>query len=667
MWTGLASGPRGLCALPGLLANNCRIDRDLVLSGMTITGDMEARPWSKVRAGVWLGEAEIGGSFAARGTHILPVGGLAIHADRLRVEGAIMLADGFRATGEVRLAGARVTGSLDLIGAEFAPPNGRALTLTSAAVGGSLYVLESAITGEPCRIRGRMELNHTTIGGTFFIRNGELTAPPAGVGGQSYNVASSVARTFLVAPRLEVRGALQIEGDTVIHGGLLLQGAQLRGGLKLEGVVSNPGDVAIDLAQAELAVVEATDAAFEGTMILDNAEIGGPARFDRTSFTSPKGHRCLSAVGVQVGGDVRLVGITAAGGSVNLRGASIGGVVDAADASIENPGDKTLNLHMARIAGNVRLCGKFRSVGLVVLNRMVVDGWLRADGATMEWRTAAIDPPGESNPRSVAVEALAAVIRSGMRLGWTVVAGGVDLSDTTTTALADRPDVDWPTKSYLGGFRYERFAPVSWQNGSDVVDAPTRITWLSRLQPFDPRAWQTLATVLRTAGDRDGADSVEVAALRHARSGRPAVARILDKLFDTTVRYGFRPQRAIYVLLALITAVTITLYLPVVRNQMRATDDNAVLFDPSGTRPTPDGDARLNACGDGKVRCLNPFFYAVDTVVPLIDLHQRSTWYPVDERHGPWLEWWLNICTILGWLASTVFALSFTRLGRTAL
>jgi hypothetical protein len=28
------------------------------------------------------------------------------------------------------------------------------------------------------------------------------------------------------------------------------------------------------------------------------------------------------------------------------------------------------------------------------------------------------------------------------------------------------------------------------------------------------------------------------------------------------------------------------------------------------------------------------------------------------------MEWWLNLCTVLGWVASTIFALSFTRLGR---
>ncbi|MFD0523683.1 hypothetical protein [Paractinoplanes durhamensis] len=133
-------------------------------------------------------------------------------------------------------------------------------------------------------------------------------------------------------------------------------------------------------------------------------------------------------------------------------------------------------------------------------------------------------------------------------------------------------------------------------------------------------------------------------------------------LQDVTVRYGFRPQRALYLLLALLAAVTVALSLPVVQEQMRATDQNAQVFSPAGAVGSVRSD---HPCGDGKVRCLNPFFFAVDTVVPLIDLHQRSTWYPVSERHGPLLAWLLNLCTMLGWVASTVFALSFTRLGRT--
>ena len=54
----------------------------------------------------------------------------------------------------------------------------------------------------------------------------------------------------------------------------------------------------------------------------------------------------------------------------------------------------------------------------------------------------------------------------------------------------------------------------------------------------------------------------------------------------------------------------------------------------------------------------------VDTVVPF---GLRSTGYP--NRAAPWVtpvDTWLNIATLLGWVLSSIFLLSFTRLARTA-
>ena len=60
-------------------------------------------------------------------------------------------------------------------------------------------------------------------------------------------------------------------------------------------------------------------------------------------------------------------------------------------------------------------------------------------------------------------------------------------------------------------------------------------------------------------------------------------------------------------------------------------------------------------------------FYAVDTVVPLVTLGQRNAWYP--NRAASWgtvVDTWLNIATLLGWVLSSIFLLSFTRLARSA-
>jgi hypothetical protein len=64
-------------------------------------------------------------------------------------------------------------------------------------------------------------------------------------------------------------------------------------------------------------------------------------------------------------------------------------------------------------------------------------------------------------------------------------------------------------------------------------------------------------------------------------------------------------------------------------------------------------------------RCFSPVLYTIDTVIPLISLDQRSTWYP--DPHAPGGELlllWLNVATLLGWLLSSILVLSLARLAR---
>jgi hypothetical protein len=77
------------------------------------------------------------------------------------------------------------------------------------------------------------------------------------------------------------------------------------------------------------------------------------------------------------------------------------------------------------------------------------------------------------------------------------------------------------------------------------------------------------------------------------------------------------------------------------------------------------GGQHTDTCGDGEIRCFNPVLYAIDTVIPLISLGQRSTWYPdAQAPYGTVMQWWLNIATIVGWILSTIFALSMANLAR---
>jgi hypothetical protein len=278
------------------------------------------------------------------------------------------------------------------------------------------------------------------------------------------------------------------------------------------------------------------------------------------------------------------------------------------------------------------------------------------------------------------LEAISATFRSGFGLGLAEVSGVIDLVDARTSYLADNPATDWTDGARLTGFTYRRFAPLSPGTEADCWNLDRRIGWLTRVARNDPSPWEEAAKAFRAQGNEPGAERLLIIQQRLTRKtqigpvGR--LRRAWSAVFDWTVGYGYRPGRALFVLLALIAAVAITLSPSDWNASMRTTDEAGVIYSPVGvlgtTSPaantaTADPDAtgpEAASCGLGKVRCFNPYVYAVDTVVPIINLGQRSTWYPSRDDGGGWLEIWLNIATVLGWTASTIFALSFTRLGR---
>ena len=102
-----------------------------------------------------------------------------------------------------------------------------------------------------------------------------------------------------------------------------------------------------------------------------------------------------------------------------------------------------------------------------------------------------------------------------------------------------------------------------------------------------------------------------------------------------------------------------SLLLPAVGQAMRATDGNGLVFSPVRTTSTT---VLPDRCGGGAVVCFNPAYYAIDTVVPLVGLGQRTTWHP-DEyaQGGALLAFWLNAATLIGWLLTSLFALALTK------
>ena len=647
-------------ALPGLIANGITVQGDLALSGCRIVGSHRTSASMSRRAAVWLCESSIGGRLLCVDTVIEPQGERAIQADRMRVGGTVRIIN-FSATGELRLVGLQVDGSLDLAGAQVTAASGLALDLGDAAIAGNMYVAPSDADRRP-EIHGRIHLSSTRIDGTLLIRDATLVRPDREEGRHHSPRFDGKA---MVGLRLFVGAELSIEGATTVTGGVDLSSAELgRFALGSGGTIVAPGQAALDLTNAEIrsGVTIDNGVHLRGAILLVSARIHGRLVLSGVVLTDPEAHSLLKAEGTVIDGDVDLRRMRATGGQLKFWRCTIGGGFDAAEAVVENPAGGTVRLHQSEVRGSVRLTRGFSSLGCVVLSRSLVGGRLDLDGGRFHCPT-----PTDFNQEQAAIRAVSATFSGGMDLGWDHIWPAINVTDVSTTVVQDDPRT-WPERSYIAGFTYERFDAVRGAAaGRRIWDWRERLAWLRKQPEYDAGPYEQAARVFRQHGYAQGAEHLLIeqrSDARRAEQSRAPFRNLLDWVYGWTVGYGYRPSRVLWLLVALLVLVSATLAVPAVQQTMRASDEGVVFTVDGPLNPDDDADD-IDPCGGGRVRCFNPVLYAVDTVIPLIALDQRSTWYP--DRFVPGgviIEWYLNLSTVAGWLLSSVFLLSFARLAR---
>jgi hypothetical protein len=658
--------------LPGLLANGLHVQRDLDLSGCSIAGAHWTSVSTSKPAAIWLCEAEIGGRLLCAGTIIDGQGSRAIHADRIHVGGAVRLIGGFRSSGGIRLHAARLESSLDLNGAQITSLNGAALDLESADIKGNVFLIEDPSGLRPS-IRGRVTVASARIGARFIMRHVTM-APPAHERRSSVYERPTTIGAALNGRRLSAGAEVTLEGDCSVTGRIDLSMSDMSSmSIGENCVLQTPGATALDLTSATIQAgfLLSDGARVEGTVRLAGAAVHGTFAL-HGELSHPEQLTLVDGSGITVDGDVNLDGMRATGGGVNLRSASLGSL-SARGAQLRNPDGYSLRLSQALIKGPLRLINGFTSTGLIALNRTTVEGRMHLTGGSFE-----CPGPTAANPHGHAIEAISATVHGSIDLGWEHVSPSVDFTDATTTFLADNP-ATWPERFTISGLAYSRFDIPQGAPPGPVWDSAVRSAWLSRQSAFDSGPYEQAAKVFRQHGYTREAEQLLIAQHSHARKiSRHTTAwprRTVDALY-AAIGYGYRPARVLWLLAALLILVATSLAIPAARDTLRATNSNGDVYTTSGPLSAPaarigpasppnSGTAHPDSCGDGAVRCFSPVLYAIDTVIPLISLDQRSTWYPDPNVSGGQLMlWWLNLATMLGWLLSSIFVVSLARLSR---
>ena len=143
-----------------LILWQCRLDGDLILRSATMrtlnlggtrlkgiegdqletTGGVFLREGFHASGEVCLLGARIGGNLECDGGRFENPEGVALACDGLETAGDVFLRDGFHASGEVRLLGARIGGDLDCNGGRFEKPKGVALQCDGAIITGAFFL-----------------------------------------------------------------------------------------------------------------------------------------------------------------------------------------------------------------------------------------------------------------------------------------------------------------------------------------------------------------------------------------------------------------------------------------------------------------------------------------------------------------------------------------------
>ena len=567
------------CRLGGLTGDSLVVTKELDLAESIFTGPVR------------LPDADITGQLTCRGTQLTGAddNGNALIAERMRVRGRIFLGGGFTSNGTVRLASADISGQLSCRDARLEGAHeAQSIAADGIKIGGALF-----LDGKEFVSFGTISLRSADIGGMLSCGGARLEGTHAG--------------ESLSADGIKIGGDLFLSPEVRSAAAIRLLGAKITGELNCRG--------------ATLAYAEASDAA-------------------------------LIADGVKVGGDVFLDQGFTPYGAVRLSGADITGQLTMRGAQLirrDRDGVALLADRM-KVGGDVFL-GRYNQVdflskGMLFLKQARVGGSLSFTGAKL-------DVP-EGKP---------AMVADGLQITGTLhwqpskpVSGRVSLKGARTAELddawkdgdKDRDNAFWPKDLQLEDFSY---ATISADNKATVKQ---RLDWIrggrkgrtwfrsrrvdgaGTAAVFASGPYQQLFELYQRTGNDTDARRVAIVQRRDQRKFGQLrwYRRLFNQLLDYSIGFGYRTWEALVALVLLYVAVLLFTMIAVHHNgAFVPVPQNAL-----GIQPVP---SALSCQQD--YPCFNPYGYAFDTVVPIINLHEAEFWRP-NEATGwglfsEWISW----------------------------
>ncbi|MEV6716374.1 hypothetical protein AB0M48_30555 [Lentzea sp. NPDC051208] len=612
------------CDLPGLEARNLSSGNDVSLLDCRVSGLTDFT------------DAEIAGSVLLRDTRFSVPGGLCVHGDRLTVAGAL-LGFGIVTEGEVRLAGARIGGNVNLGSAVLENADGFTLNGNGMQVGGNFlgaFTSHGVVFLANARISSTLSLSGATLSrGPDFAASSDPHADPS-------------ATLFL--DRVDVSGDLQLDRGFTSMGTIRAVNAKIGGTFSLAEAVLDavsPPSVGTDPTGSGRALhvdgaeiggdVVGRGVRIKGQLRMVDTHVRGSITIERAIVDNPAADAVL-ANRSQIGSNFVVRESDIAGG-LELRGITVGANLDLRGSRLIKPGKyrhqprekPSLDIGGATI-GRDLICARgdkeFVAHGGVRCRRAMIGRMANFNGAVLGYK---LD--------SHALNAMGMQVQELMLNVVSPPKGLVTLRQARCTSLDDNENF-WNTTGFidLDDFRYDSLAyPIDLRDDDQVQQ---RLRWLRQAmrRSYRPRPYDQFAEMLTAAGNEEHASTVliEKQRLRYRavaegmRFFGPLVL-VWSFLQRSMVGYGYRPARALGWLIA--AWVVGSIWFQVKGPLIEINDDDHLPW--------------------------NAWLYTIDLVVPIVDFGNKNRWQTPGAS-----QWIASGLIVTGWLLATTVAAGLTRM-----
>lgn len=569
-----------------------------------------------------------------------------LRSDRRRVPAQLLselLTIGETDARDVRLAGARIVGPLDLrsrrclVGLSFvdctfaeAPAFDRAtvpaLDLHRCVLPGLSadgVQVEHDLELSACQVVGEVNLRGARIGGS--LRCGGLTLTNRGADaliGDHADIGADVLLVGAAGPSDEPMACR-------ITGAVSFLSARVRGWISSAGaVLANHGGDALVAHGAEIGAgvflgpLELDDGAIlqcriEGAVRMLGSRIGGPLRCVGVTLDSA-GSDALVIDQAEVGdvslepwdssrGETFECNVT---GAVRLVGARVAGGVSLQGATLSNPGGAALVAEDVHVRSSVLLRARSRPGSTPVPCTVAGDIWLPGAQIGGVFNCTGAELAGELDLRRCRASELVDDL--------TVEDGRVKGSWSGARPLR------------LEGFSYDRFG------GEATWDHVARFAWLDGMDGYRPGPWEQLQRVYLQNGHEDEGRlaAIEKQRDRLRRGGLSHRQKLWRWILAAIVGHGYRPARAGWWALGAIALLSVVTWLA-------------------------RGDMTYVGEANRSFRPWTAFAYAADTFLPVAEFDVAGDW----RAHG-WLDAVRFGFVAMGWVLGSIFVAGFTKIVR---